>query len=389
MKSKSKEGGARTIYGQRSWRVASKEVEAYVTQTGGHLAPVTFNLGGRQFQPYSVAPWAEEKLDPSLPPLLKVLRGDFFCLPFGGNSTAFRGEQHPPHGETANKEWHFEALELGPDQTSLHLSMETTVRPGRVDKNITLMEGHSAIYSRHVISGMKGPMNPGHHATLRFPEAPGSGRVSTSPFVHGQVLPLPFELPEQKGYSSLKVGATFTALEQVPLQTGEMTDLSVYPARRGYEDLVLLANDTEAPFTWTAVTFPKERSVWFALKNPRVLRETILWISNGGRHYPPWNGRHINVMGLEEVTSYFHLGLAESARPNPLSKLGYATSLSLDPRTPLTINYIMGMAVTPAGFDRVVEIEPMAGQDSIRLLSASGKRATAQVALGWLELEER
>lgn len=389
MNPKLKASGVRTISGQRSWRVASKEVEAYVTQMGGHLAPVTFNLGGRPFQPYSVAPWAEEKVDSSLPPLLQALRGDFFCLPFGGNGTPFRGEQHPPHGETANKTWHFEALELSPDQTSLHLSLETEVRPGRVDKNITLMEGHSAVYCRHIISGMKGPMNLGHHATLRFPDAPGSGRVSTSPFVHGQVLPVPFELPEQKGYSSLKVGAAFSSLDQVPLQTGEMTDLSVYPARRGYEDLVLLANDTEAPFTWTAVTFPKERAVWFALKNPRVLRETILWISNGGRHYPPWNGRHVNVMGLEEVTSYFHLGLAESARPNSLSKMGYATTVSLNPNKPLTVAYIMAMAATPAGFDRVVEIEPVAGEESVRLLAANGKRATAPVALGWLELEER
>src|SRR5205814_1633800 len=121
---------------------------------------------------------------------------------------------------------------------------------------------------------------------------------------------------------------------------GDFADLSRYPARRGFEDLVMLVSDTGAPFAWTAVTFLKQRYVWFALKDPGVLRETIFWISNGGRHYPPWNGRHVNVMGLEEVTSYFHLGLAESARKNPLSTKGIPSCVQLNPRRPLTVNYI-------------------------------------------------
>ena len=59
-----------------------------------------------------------------------------------------------------------------------------------------------------------------------------------------------------------------------------------------------MVSDTRLPFAWTAVAFPQQRQVWFALKDPRLLRATIFWISNGGRYYPPWNGRHRNVMGL-------------------------------------------------------------------------------------------
>ena len=75
----------KVVLGQPSWRIASKEVEAFVTETGGHLGPVTFKLGGRKIAPYSVAPWAKEKLDRSTPNIIKALRGDFFCMPFGGN----------------------------------------------------------------------------------------------------------------------------------------------------------------------------------------------------------------------------------------------------------------------------------------------------------------
>jgi hypothetical protein len=375
----------RVVYGQLSWRVASSEVEAFVTETGGKVGPVTFDRHGRRLQPYSVAPWAEEENNPPLRPGTKALRGDFFCMPFGGNATPFRGEIHPVHGETANAPWRFESLETKEGRTTLHLSLTTKVRPGRVDKEISLRNGQNTLYSQHIVSGMSGPMSLGHHAMLKFPDRPGSGLVSTSRFVYAQVLPRPFEFPEKRGYSCLKPGARFESLEEVPMLTGETADLTRYPARRGFEDLAMLVSDADVPFAWTAVAFPNERFVWFALKDPRILRETVLWISNGGRHYPPWSGRHVNVMGLEEVTSYFHLGVAESARKNPISQKGFATCLALDARKPLVVPYIMGVARVPAGFDRVASIRAARGDRAIRLKSDTGRQVEAAVDLDFLQ----
>jgi hypothetical protein len=386
MKSKAAtQGKKQIIHSQPSWRLASPEVQAFVTERGGHLGPVTFKHKGRKLRPYSVAPWVEERVDSSMPPIIRVLRGDFFCLPFGGNATPFRGEQHPVHGETANEWWRFQSLETGAGGRCLHLSLRTKVRPGRVDKRVWVVNGQNVLYSQHVVSGMSGPMNLGHHAMLRFPAAPGSGRVSTSRFVYGQVFPRAFELPEKGGYSWLKPGAEFDSLEKVPTITGESADLTRYPARRGFEDLVMLVSDARELFAWTAVTFPKERYVWFALKDPRILRETVFWLSNGGRHYPPWSGRHLNVMGLEEVTSYFHFGLAESARKNPISEKGFPTCLTLDARKPLVVPYIMGVARIPAGFDRVAAIRAARGNQAVLLESDSGRRVEAAVELDFLQ----
>ena len=181
-----------------------------------------------------------------MPAILRALRGDFFCLPFGGNATPYRGEKHPMHGETANAKWRLEAEEHGGGRHSLHLSLKTRVRPGRVDKEICLADGEDTVYSRHTISGMSGPMCLGHHAMLKFPEAEGSGAISTSRFVYGQVLPAVFEQPELGGYSSLKMGAEFQSLQAVPTATGGVADLSRYPARRGFEDLVMVVSDAEA-----------------------------------------------------------------------------------------------------------------------------------------------
>jgi hypothetical protein len=346
------------IHGQPSWRFASDRVEAAITRQGGHLAPVRFRLPHGVVEPFPIAPWAQEKADAKLPALLQSLRGDFFCAPFGGNKNAYHGERHPPHGETANASWKLKSIKKNKTDTELRLSLETKVRPGRVDKMLRLRRGETAIYCRHVLSKMSGKMSLGHHATLKFPDAISSGLVDTSPISFAQVLPIPFENPDEGGYSSLKLGALFSRLDQVPALDGTVADLSRYPARRGFEDLAMVVHEATSEFAWTAVTFPAQRYVWFALKDPRVLQSTVLWISNGGRHYPPWNGRHVNVMGLEDVTAYFHLGLAESARPNPVSKRGIPTHLTLNADDPLTVNYIMAVTAIPREWGRVKTITP-------------------------------
>jgi len=122
--------------------------------------------------------------------------------------------------------------------------------------------------------------------------------------------------------------------------------------------------------------------VWFALKDPRVLASTLFWISNGGRHYAPWSGRHVNVMGLEELTSNFHDGLAESAGENDLTRRGYPTSVQLDPKRPLVVNYIMAVAAVPRGFDHVETIEPSG--EGVTLHSRTGKRVAAPLDLEFL-----
>jgi len=56
--------------------------------------------------------------------------------------------------------------------------------------------------------------------------------------VFGQVFPQAFERPENGGYSFLKPGAEFKSLDAVPAINGETADLTRYPARRGFEDLL-------------------------------------------------------------------------------------------------------------------------------------------------------
>jgi hypothetical protein len=371
----------RKIAGQKSWTMAGSHVDAALTCRGGHLGPIRFRLGRRWIAPYDLAPWAEEKLAPGTPQVLRSLRGDFFCMPFGGSETSYRGEKHLPHGETANARWKFEWN----NATRYHFSLKTSVRKGRVDKIIEFVPGHTAIYSRHIISGMNGPMPLGHHAVLH-PGAGRRGRISTSPFKFGQVLTTRFEDPAKGTYSILKIGAKFKRLDRVPRSDGGFADLSRYPAREGYDDLVLMASDASLPWTWTALVVPEQKYVWFALKDPRVLHSSVFWMSNGGRHYPPWNGRHRHAIGLEEVTSHFAYGIAESAKPNALSRAGIPTVLRLSAKKPLVVNYIMAVAEIPSGFDIVKSIVASRDGKGVVLTSRSGKKVSTPLNVPFLFL---
>lgn len=370
----------KNVLGQPSWILRNNAVEAAVTQTGGHLGPVAFRLGRRTIRPFHVAPWAQEKTG-TLPPILKVLRGDFFCMPFGGNANPWRKEQHPAHGQTANESWQFVEAASNVQANTLHLRMKTTIRKAQVDKWIEVRTGQPAVYCRHTISGATGPMNLGHHAMLEFP--PGEcGRISTSPILGGQVYPGRFENAAEGGYSSLKTGATFRSLKRVPMAEGGQADLTSYPAREGYEDLVMVSAKPGSDFAWSAAVFSQAGYVWFALKDPRVLASTVMWHSHGGRHYPPWNGRHRRVLALEEVTSHFHDGLAESAMSNLLTARGIPTALKLSPKHPTTINLIMAVAAVPTGFEIVRRIERRKG--TVILFGENGLQVTAPLDWNFL-----
>jgi len=366
----------RPSFGQPAWTLACGGTRLAVTVRGGHLAPVTFRVGSRKIEPLAIAPWWNEAI--AAPPILQVLRGDFFCLPFGGNARPFRGRRLDVHGETANRPWEFVRAVHGREAALIQLQLPTRTPRGLVEKIVEIRRGHSAVYQRHILSGMTGRINPGHHAMLQF-RSPGL--VSTSPIRFGQVYPGNFESPAASGYQSLKPGAEFDALDSVPALDGTMADLSRYPAREGFEDLVMVSS-MPADFAWTAVVFPSERWLWIAFKDPATLASTVLWHSNGGRHYAPWNGRHRGVLGLEEVTSHFHDGMVESVRANALTQRGIPTSLPLSPKRPTAINMVMAVAAIPTGFDHVATVER--GKGEVIAISRSGRRARIPLDLDFL-----
>ena len=373
---------SRSVHSQPSAILATKDVEVAVTTRGGHMAPVTFfRSSDRPVQPYSVSPWQDEAPLPMPAPVLVTLRGDFFCMPFGGNSAEVAGEKHPPHGEIVGELWEVVGTKQAGDVSTLTMEIDTKVRKGRVIKDLSLVDGQNAVYSRHTIEGFAGRAPLGHHATLAMPEKEGAVRIATSPIRFGMTCPGVFSDPKQREYQALLPGAKWTDLAKVPVawKGAADADLTRLPGRYGYADLVQLVNEssekTGGP-AWTTATFPADGYLWFALKDPAVLTTTVFWMENHGRHGHPWNGRN-NCLGIEDATAFFADGLAASVSDNLLSKEGIATAVTLTADKPTTVNYIQGVVRIPEGFENVKTLEFAPGE--VTFVSTTGQRVTAPV----------
>ena len=371
-----------TIHSQPCALLSTKQVELAVTKLGGHMAPVTFfRDSGKPVRPYYVSPWQDEKATKIPAPVMVPLRGDFFCMPFGGNSDEVGGEKHPPHGEVAGSAWKVAGTKKSGDVTTLTLGIETKARKGKVTKELSLVDGQNVVYSRHTIEGFAGSVPLGHHATLAMPEKEGAVRIATSAIRFGVTCPSLFSDPKNREYQALQPGAKWTDLAKVPAAWKDApdADLTSLPGRYGHADLVQLANEswekTNGP-AWTTATFADGGFVWFALKDPAVLNSTVFWMENHGRHAHPWNGRN-NCLGLEDVTAHFADGLAASMKENALTKEGVETTVKLSAEKPTAVNYIQGVVKIPEGFENVKSVEFAPGE--VTFVSTTGKRVTAPV----------
>jgi hypothetical protein len=363
-----------TIHGAPSFSLRNDLVSLHITCTGGHLAPASFVLGDRVVSPYALAPWKPDEIDPGLPVLLKNLRGDFLCLPFGPQ------EDGPPHGETANNEWSL----VFETEDSITLAIEASDVSASVSKTISLRPGQSAIYYEHRISGLEGDFSYGNHPILDLSSIKdGEARVSVSPFRWASVYPEWFSNPADGASQALKIGAIFSDLKEVPLSDGGTTDLTRYPSRPGTDDLVMMVSEEatpEQPFAWTAVVM--DRYVWFSLKNPADFPSTMFWLSNGGRSAAPWDSRHTARIGIEDVCSHFS-DCVDISRKDLLRNIGVPTTRRFSKDKPVTLRNIQAVASVPEDFGLVESIVP-SGENQVTLMDENGVSVTA--AVDWRSL---
>ncbi|MEX2537009.1 MAG: hypothetical protein WD273_15535 [Trueperaceae bacterium] len=336
----------------KTWHLGNGLVEFGVLEIGGQLGPVRFVHNGGIIEPMHRAPWADEPGSANIP-MMQHLRGDFFCAPFGANDLL--QEELRDHGRTANGVWR----EVERTSMRLELELDGKVAGARVRKELWLEPGRPLIYQRHTFEGGEGALPLGHHAMLRAP-AGEQLRISFSPWVWAGTPPAPVESDPENGSSLLRYPQRFESLNRVTTSNGTTVDLSRYPELDASEDILMLVTDPDEEVAWSAAVAPRSGWVWFAVRPNRILRNTLLWFSNGGRAYSPFLGRHRRVLGIEEVTSYFHLGHRTSVEPNDLNELGYPTAVTLDRNEATVINYAFGAVPTPPGFGRVasLQVEP-------------------------------
>lgn len=308
---------------------------AELQRLGAMLGPVWFSADGHpDFAPLQIAPWHAEPGAAALPGILRRLRGDWPCVPFGrtdrpvglADDWAARdpGDAHG-HGFAANHEWTWVDTE---DPAMLALAIEPPAGP--VKRLTRVVQAES--YARSLLMTLLIEVHEdctvpvALHPTLRLDL--GSVRLALPDHEGGVTYPVPAE----PGVSLLAPDTAFERLDQVPRADGSTLDLTRFPLPADTEELLQL-RAVDGPVSLHYV------DAGWTLKldwDHRVLPDLMLWVSHRGRAYPPWNGRHL-ALGIEPVRAAFDLGRV--AAPPPDHPLAAMCGLPLRADEPFMIRY--------------------------------------------------
>ncbi len=287
-------------------------------------------------------------------PVERNLAGDFFCAPFGADD----GLNGPAHGWTANSAWDPHPS----DEGSLKLALKQKVMGATVFKHLRLSETAPLLYQEHIVESGEGALTASHHPMIGM-KAGGTLSVSKKQIALTEPNPL------ETGRNRLAVGAIVEDLGSFPSSDGGLVDLTDLPIGDRHEDFVVLVEAANSDLGWSAVVRREEEDIVFVLKNPAILPVTMLWHSNGGRDYQPWDSRHRGVLGIEDARAAGTSGLNAAAKPNPVSAYGVPTYFNLGTR--IRIPHVIGAIPHPSGWVRITSIET--GEGSLILTSQSGE----------------
>lgn len=325
----------------------------------GNLRGLRFWDGRQWIDPLHSAPWLDEVAIHScedIPLVERHLSGDFLCAPFGISDSA------PIHGWTANSAWRIEEVMQSGQQAEARLSLGRPVMGAEVTKQLRLRRGEPLLYQAHRLSGGEGALTLAHHPMVHMASG---GQLSFSP----KRLALTGPKPPEPGRNWLQYPAETTDLTAFPGRDGPV-NLHHYPPETGHEDFLTLVEAEGNTLGWTAVVRAKEDDLIFVLRDAEVLPVTMLWYSNGGRDYAPWNGRHTGVLGIEDGRTPGDAGHAMAAGENPVSRAGVPSHLPLAPDRVHTVRHVIGAVPRPEGWRSVTDIS--IDQNTLRLTGDDG-----------------
>jgi hypothetical protein len=198
---------------------------------------------------------------------------------------------------------------------------------------------------------------------------PGGATLSFSRKQFGVTPNTALETEPEKGRSILMYPQRFTSLHDIQSEHGMRMDASSFPFAQGHEDIVVLAAADDTPLGWSAALAKNDGFLFFAIKDATLLPETLLWMSNGGRYYPPWSSRHTHVLGIEEAATSCHQNHDFSSSTGR-SAAGLNMGLTLAETRTTGISYCVGAIPVPAGWQKVSDIR--INSDSLTLQDVSG-----------------
>ncbi|MEM7491063.1 MAG: hypothetical protein AAF390_18265, partial [Pseudomonadota bacterium] len=224
-----------------------------------------------------------------IPLVERRLAGTFACLPFGRDDV----DGGPPHGTTAQAPWRILRRSAGA------LTAATATPRGTVSVTLSLRDDHPVLYQSHHLD-LTAPATFAHHPMVQSVRA-----IAHSPAraVHT------FPTQEAPGTERWPPDRRRPALP--PLPEGEGTDFATIVSAPG--------------LGWTAAMRATDTLLF--LRPAAILPVTNVWLWNGGRSHAPWNGRALDVCGIEDAICAGASGFAAALGDNRIAADGVPTAL--------------------------------------------------------------
>lgn len=340
------------------FRLEAQGITAALDEDLGQLADFGVEIEGKWHRPLARVPWSDAPPDCTAiaeAPHLARMSGDFFCAPFGNADI----EPAPSHGWTANSRWIRLEYQETADGVMASWRLEKSVMGARVIKRWELRHGLPFLFQEHLFQGGAGRISFAHHVMI---DVDRGAELAMSPRAAAETPDLGAAFSDDFCRSVLAYPARSTELARFPRRDGGFADLTRHPIADAHDDFVMLIDSIPAPSSaaigWAAIVRPENDDCVFLAKPAHLFPQTMLWISNGGRLHPPWNGQHRGVLGIEDACAYSLHGHRRSVEPNVLNSAGVPTSIELG--TVLRLPYLVG----------VVKHEGMAVTDIFRLKTA-------------------
>jgi len=269
-----------------------------------------------------------------LPGILRNLRGDFPCVPFGINTPienisedwkkSYSEEPYivnDPHGYSANNIWNLE--KLSSSSASFKIIYPENDYVEYLERTISIEndERSQINCSLNIVVKKDCQLPIGFHPMINIPEEKNKIKIFPGNFKFGLTYPGLF-LP---GRSLGAIGKEFQSIKEVEGFDGKIFDLSQPPFSGNFEDLFQLCGIDGNISIENYLDNYKFSYKW----NPNHFSSLLMWVSNKGRTEYPWNEKNLTV-GLEPITSAFGLSTHVSGnKENPINKKGVPTVINL------------------------------------------------------------
>jgi len=295
---------------------------------------------GRRFTPLARAPWADQiGVDASLPAHMRLLGGEFVCLPFGiggmpadlspeWRSDAWGNVNRTPHGHSADGTWGL--VSSDPSQVELQLQYPQDEDVESVTRRVKVVPDAPALDFELIVKARRCTRQPiGLHPILRLPEWPSQLAIEAS-FDFGVTYPA--LVPP--GASRVAAGRRFACLSSIDGIRSGSVDYSRLPKQTPTEEMLMLCK-VHGPLT---VRYMDENACLRLTWDTNVLPSCLLWPSDRALADPPWN-QSFRGLGIEPIAAVFDAAREVALERNPINASGVATAVELDPNRPLTIRY--------------------------------------------------